>query len=110
MDKKTNEKIKSFVEKIKNNFEIERIIFFGSRARGTFKKNSDYDFILVSKDFKNMKFTERISKIYPFWSYSDSIEPLCYTPKEFNKLKKRISIVREAVRTGIEIQKQRKKF
>lgn len=103
MDKKTDKKVKSFVKRIKNNFNIDRIIFFGSRVKGTYKKNSDYDFILVSNDFKGMRFTDRISKIYPYWDYYDSIEPLCYTPEEFNKLKKQVTIVREAVREGIEI-------
>ena len=103
MGKKTDKKIESFAGRIKNNLNIDRIILFGSRAKGTFKKNSDYDFILVSKDFKGEKFTDRISKIYPYWKYNESIEPLCYTPEEFNKLKKQITIVREAVREGIEI-------
>ncbi len=103
MSKKTDKKVESFVKKIKNHFNIERIIFFGSRPKGIFKKNSDYDFILVSKDFKGMRFTDRMTKIYPYWNYSDSIDPFCYTPEEFNKLKKQITIVREAVRTGIKI-------
>ena len=67
------------------------------------KKNSDYDFILVSNDFKGIMFTDRTTKIYPYWKYLDSIDALCYTPKEFNKLKKQITIVREAVETGIEV-------
>ncbi len=103
MGKKPDKKVELFIKAIRYRFNIEKAIFFGSRAKGTHRKNSDYDFILVSKDFKKMKFTERISKIYPSWEYADSIEPLCYTPKEFNKLKKQISIVREAVREGIEI-------
>lgn len=103
MGKKTDEKVRQFIEKIRHTFNIERAIFFGSRAKGTHKRDSDYDFILVSKDFTGMKFTDRISKIYPYWQYNDSIEPLCYTPREFNKLKKQISIVREAVREGVNI-------
>ncbi|MBI2652781.1 nucleotidyltransferase domain-containing protein [Candidatus Woesearchaeota archaeon] len=103
MGKKKDRKIKLFANIIKNKFDVDKIIFFGSRARGTHKRNSDYDFILVSKDFRGMKFTERISKIYPYWKYDESIEPLCYTPKEFNKLKKQVTIVKEAVENGIEI-------
>ena len=103
MGKKTDKKVESFAKRIKNKFNIDKIIFFGSRAKGTHKKDSDYDFILVSKDFSGMQFTDRISKIYPHWKYYDSIEPLCYTPEEFNKLKKQITIVREAIRDGIEI-------
>ena len=103
MDKKTNKKIKSFAKVIKNKFDVDKIILFGSRVKGTYRQDSDYDFILVSKDFKDMKFTDRISRVYPYWKYNDSIEPLCYTPEEFNKLKKQVTIVREAVREGIEI-------
>lgn len=103
MDKKTDRKVKLFARAIKSNFNIEKIIFFGSRIKGTSRKNSDYDFILVSNDFERVGFTDRISKIYPYWKYNDSIEPLCYTTDEFNKLKKQATIVREAVREGIEI-------
>lgn len=103
MDKKADIKIKSFAKIIKNKFNIDNIIFFGSRAKGTYKKNSDYDIILVSKDFEGIKFTDRISKVYPYWRYNDSIEPLCYTPEEFKKLKSQITIVREAVREGVEV-------
>ncbi len=103
MGKTTDKKVKYFVKIIKNKFNIDRIIFFGSRAKGTYKKNSDYDFILVSEDFKGIGFTDRISKIYPHWKYYDSIEPLCYTPDEFDKMKKQVSIVREAVKEGIEV-------
>lgn len=101
MGKKSDERVKSFVEIIKRKFDIDRIIFFGSRARGKFKRNSDYDFIIVSKDFNGIKFTDRISKIYPYWKYNYSIEPLCYTPEEFNKMKMQITIVREAVKYGV---------
>lgn len=103
MGKKTDKKVKSFAKIIKSKFNIDKIILFGSRAKGSYKKNSDYDFILVSKDFKGIGFTDRISKIYPHWRYYDSIEPLCYTPEEFNRMKKQITIVREAVKEGIEI-------
>ena len=105
MDKKSEiiKKIEKFREDASKEIPIEKVIFFGSRAKGTFKRNSDYDFILVSKDFKGEKFTDRISKIYPYWKYNESIEPLCYTPQEFNKLKNQITIVREAVKEGIEI-------
>ena len=103
MGEKTDTKVKQFSDMIRNIYSIDRIIFFGSRARGTHTRNSDYDFILVSKDFRGMRFTERISKIYPYWKFNESIEPLCYTPEEFNKLKKQITIVKEAVENGIEI-------
>ncbi|MDA8053922.1 MAG: nucleotidyltransferase domain-containing protein [Deltaproteobacteria bacterium] len=30
-------------------YKVDRIILFGSRARGDFKKDSDYDFLIVLK-------------------------------------------------------------
>ena len=41
--------------------------------------------------------------MYDYWNLNYPVDFLCYTPKEFNKLKNQITIVREAVRDGIEI-------
>ena len=76
-------------------------ILFGSRAHGTNLVSSDYDFIIVSKDFEGIPFTDRIRKMYDFWDHDIPIEPLCYTPAEFKKKSREISIVREAVKTGV---------
>ena len=104
MGKKTDPKIKEFVKKIKNKYKIEKAIFFGSRARGDHFKNSDYDIILVSDDFKDIFFTKRIAMMYTFWKhYPLEIEPICYTSQEFKKKTKEHGIVRQAVKEGIEI-------
>ncbi len=103
MDPKKDPRIRKFSQKLRKKFRISKIILFGSRATGDNLKSSDYDFIIVSKDFKNMFFTDRISKMYDFWEFDVPIEALCYTPEEFEKKRNGISIVREAVRTGLEI-------
>ena len=64
---------------------------------------SDFDFVIVSEDFKNIPFIFRASKIYDYWNQKQDIEPLCYTPEEFEKKKKQIGIVRQAVKEGIEL-------
>ena len=77
---------------------------FGSRARGDNFNDSDYDIIIVSPDFANILFTQRIAKMYDFWKhYPLDIEPICYTPEEFEKKKKQIGIIRTAAEEGIEI-------
>ncbi len=97
-------KIKDFMKKVRRRYKVDKAIFFGSRVRGDYFKNSDYDLILVSPDFEGIFFTKRIAEMYQFWSFFPlEIEPLCYTPKEFAKKKKEIGIVREAVNEGIEI-------
>ena len=50
-----------------------------------------------------MDFLERGEKMYDYWTLDIPVDFLCYTPEEFNKLKKRISIVKEAVSNGIAI-------
>ena len=50
-----------------------------------------------------MDFIERGSKMYDYWDLNYPVDFLCYTPKEFNKMKNMITIVREAVRNGMEV-------
>ena len=77
--------------------------FFGSRARGKSHKYSDIDLIIVSPKFKKLNFFKRGARMYDYWNLNYPVDFLCYTPKEFNKLKKQITIVSEAVKEGIEI-------
>jgi len=104
MGKKTDPKIMDFVRRVRKKYNIEKAIFFGSRARGDYFKDSDYDIILVSPDFEGVFFTKRISNVYRFWKhYPLEIEPLCYTLEEFEEKLKEHGIVREAIREGVEI-------
>lgn len=97
------EKIKEFILRLSNEFNIQNTVFFGSRTTRKSKENSDIDLIIVSKDFKKMNFIERAAKMYDFWDIDYPVDFLCYTPEEFNRLKKRISIVRQALHEGVVI-------
>lgn len=104
MDKKPDSRIKDFLRRVKKKYNIQKAILFGSRARGDHFKDSDYDIILVSDDFKKIFFTKRISNMYIFWKhYPLDIEPLCYTPEEFEIKSKEHGIIRQAINEGIEI-------
>ena len=104
MGKKTDLKIKDFLKRLKEKYHIRKVILFGSRARGDNFKDSDYDMIIVSDDFRGIFFTKRIANLYQFWKfYPLEIEPLCYTTKEFEKKSKEHGIVRQAIKEGIEI-------
>ena len=93
--------MKEFVQRLKARFDIEKVLLFGSRVKGEALRNSDYDFIIVSKDFKGIFFTDRISMLYDLWELEAPLEALCYTPEEFKKKAREISIVREALKHGI---------
>lgn len=105
MDAKRNiiKKLKYFKAQLKKDFIIQNFIFFGSRVSGRPHRYSDIDLIMVSPKFRKFDFVERGSKMYDYWSLHYLVDFLCYTPEEFKRLQKRVSIVSEAVKTGIEI-------
>ncbi|MDW7971575.1 MAG: nucleotidyltransferase domain-containing protein [Nitrososphaerota archaeon] len=101
--------LEEVVKVLKKHMADAKIIIFGSRARGNALKSSDIDMIIISKIFENMHFTDRApyvlkilwrNKVLP----AVSIDVLCYTPNEFEKKKREIGIVREAVHYGIELE------
>jgi len=105
MDKREDliEGLKKFFERLSENFSLQKILLFGSRSSNNFKEESDVDLIIVSSDFEGKNFFERTSKMYDYWELDLPVDFLCYTPKEFDKLKNKITIVKEAVENGIEI-------
>ena len=105
MDKKRAliKKLKSFKLRLNEEVPIEKMLFFGSRAKGKPHRWSDIDLIIVSEKFREKKFRYRPLGFYKYWNFNYPVDFLCYTPEEFNKLKKQITIVRDAIREGIEI-------
>ena len=97
-------RIADFMAKVRGRFRIEQALLFGSRARGDELVDSDYDVILVSPDFQGVFFSQRSALMYDFWTHWPlEIEPLCYTPEEFETKKKQIGLVSEAVREGVPV-------
>jgi hypothetical protein len=92
-----------FLHKIRINFAPELVILFGSRARGEELKNSDFGLIIVSEKFRGKHFLERMSAIYEFWERDEDLNPLTYTPEEFEEKSKEIGIVSQALKEGIKL-------
>jgi len=104
MDKrKLIQELKNFKYRLKNDVYINKMIFFGSRIKGKPHKYSDIDLIIVSKNFRGKKFRYRSLGFYDYWDLDYPVDFLCYTPEEFNKQKKQVTIVRDALKNGIEI-------
>jgi predicted nucleotidyltransferase len=101
MDKQTPSKeVKAFAQKLRKELRPEKIILFGSRAKGEAWKRSDYDFVIVSTAFEGMHWLKRISRVVRLWDSLSDIDALPYTPKEFEEKCKTSSVVRSAVRHG----------
>lgn len=104
MVKKTDLKIVTeFRKKLAKAIVLKKLILFGSRATGKTHEWSDFDLVVVSPNFKGKVSFERGIDFYKYWGYEHPVDFLCYTPEEYNRLKKGINILREAIKEGIEI-------
>lgn len=65
---------------------LEKVILFGSRVVNEHITWSDYDLCLISHDFKDMKPWERMEMVLREWQGERPLEPVCYTPEEFETL------------------------
>lgn len=95
--------LKKFKTDLSKKITIDRMILFGSRAYGKPHRWSDFDIVIVSKNFKAIDSLKRSIGIHSIWNLDYPVDFLCYSPDEFNRLKRQISVVREAVKKGIEI-------
>jgi predicted nucleotidyltransferase len=91
------------LREFKQRNKISKLYLFGSLASGRAHKFSDVDLIVVANRFRGKGPLERAPRLYMDWNLDYPVDFLCYTPGEFNRLKKQITIVREAVEKGIEI-------
>lgn len=104
MGEKKVEKIKQEVEKFKKRVEkkfgVEKIIIFGSAARSKMTEHSDIDMIVVSKNYGRKDVFKIVPKLYGEWKFGPA-DIILFNKREFNRLKKEVSIVSEALREGI---------
>ncbi len=58
------EKIKKVINQVleERGIKVEKIILFGSRARGDFKENSDWDLLIIVSNEIDLKDKRKISK------------------------------------------------
>lgn len=103
MGRKPDKLIREFLAQLSKDFKIDKVILFGSRAKGEELEKSDYDLIIVSQDFQQIPFIKRLAIVYKYWTADVALEALCYTPEEFKKKSQQISIVSQAVKEGKEI-------
>jgi predicted nucleotidyltransferase len=70
----------------KQGIVVNKIVLFGSFASGRYHEYSDIDLVVISDDFKNKGFWDRIeilsNAIYEVWQ---PIEATALTPEEWEK-------------------------
>ena len=100
MAERTRE-IRRFLSAIKKKFRPSKVILFGSRARGDYMEESDYDLLIVSNEFAKYDWRNRIIETIKLANGKFSLDVICLTEEEFEKRKNELSIVNEAVKEGV---------
>lgn len=85
-----NQITEQFIEELKKNFRIDKVILFGSYAYGDPQKRSDIDIAVISPDFSNLNDYERIKLLLSVAHKVRTREPidfetLGYSPSEYQK-------------------------
>ena len=101
IDAKVKRVISECIKELKrNNIPIDNIILFGSHAKGTSKKFSDIDLLIVSPIFKGDRIEDK-NKIRKYiLKVSSEIEVIPCSREEF---KKRTPFIEEILNHGIKI-------
>jgi len=86
--------------------EVEKIILFGSRARGDSSSSSDYDFLIITTQTfpikEKMAIAQKLSQSLARLLISTDI--IIKSRPEVERLKQEIgTVVREALKEGVEI-------
>ncbi len=80
---KAEELLNTIVRRIVETAQPEKIVLFGSRARGDARKNSDYDFLVI-KDSVEPPHRREVPLYLALADVHVPIEVVVYTPEEVN--------------------------
>lgn len=101
-DKKIQDAFTDIIQSIITNYAPQKIVLFGSYARGEAHEGSDIDLMLIKETYK--RFIDRIADVIKLNNTFLSLEPLIYSPLELETMKKeKRDIIMTIEEEGIEI-------
>ena len=68
MGRAADNALEKFALKVKKHYPDAKIYLFGSRAKGNYLLDSDYDIMVVSDRFSGVWFPERMSRMLDLWT------------------------------------------
>jgi len=93
--------INQYIQKVSKEIKIEKVILFGSYAKGTTHQYSDVDLAVFSDNFKNSSRIENLKfLILKAMDFDLDLEPQPFTVDDYLNPE---GFVEEIIRTGIEI-------
>lgn len=94
--------VRQYVADVKKSMPIDKVILFGSYARGTATKFSDVDLCFFSESFASMRSVDVMTNLL---SIAGKYRNVCIEPRAFStsEIEKNNPFVREVLATGKEI-------
>lgn len=92
--------VQKFIALLQKDKRISKIFLYGSHAKGLATKWSDIDLAVVSPDFSDDLFEERVRLMRLGLGIDERIEPSPFRPEDFNE---NDPLVSEINKSGIEI-------
>lgn len=74
-----------YINAVRQYFEIDSVFLFGSYAAGSASSDSDIDLAIVSSSFSKNRFDDNVILGKLTWGIDTRIEPIAFTPKEFEE-------------------------
>jgi len=82
------EGLREYCQAVAQAFPVRAIYLFGSYAKGEVNEGSDIDLAVVA-DFGGLNFLDRIGALLALNRWRMPLEPLGYTPEEFDDMRGR---------------------
>ena len=101
MESHVREVAEKYIGQLSRRLSIRQAYLTGSWARGTYLEDSDVDLIIVSDDFEKMCLPDRLVYLQRSWKNKIPLEAFGYTTREFQRLRKQSTYVKDAVRHGV---------
>lgn len=83
MKKKYQQELEKITQKIIEGYKPEKIILFGSAAKGKLRPGSDIDLLVIKAT--NKKYWERQKEVLSFCRGWNPVDIFVLTPEEFNQ-------------------------
>lgn len=98
--------VRRFAACLRDRLGATRVLLFGSHARGTAGRESDYDIIVVSPSFRGIHPLDRASGLRDLFYEVGGHAPLdliCLTPEEFEEARHKITLVAAVLPEAIDL-------
>jgi predicted nucleotidyltransferase len=78
--------VKTFLDEVQKVYRVDSAYLFGSHAKGTSNKWSDIDLAIISPDFSDDLYDERLTLMRLAIEIDDRIEPKPFRPETFTPM------------------------